>query len=383
MSVNTSPAKAQDVETFIASYHELVDAGYYLRSNEPIVRLWAAGGDDLLQRLYNEFLSAYESKPDDKSKLVLAVNLSDFLPLPAWRAAVERAKADLPGHPFTEMIEAFLLARTGETDAAKPHMELALEMDAGNPDIIAMAASMFAIDWKQPERAMELIDRAMWMAPDIAGYHVVRGDIYGVACGDHASALKEFDRAVQLSPDHYPFRNMRALSHINLGDHTAAITDLEAVLKAYPDSPNGRFTLLKSYLATGNMRGAAGTLLAPRKQLYESGRLEADHPVKVSLLPGKTYSFTLPAVADEQVTVHAEGDDPKFVAPFIALIDPNGDLIAHSVIYTKPMDMPEAGVILSQVLAVPGNYTVVVCHNLSTWQSLGEGELRISMTRNR
>ncbi|MBW4436327.1 MAG: tetratricopeptide repeat protein [Pleurocapsa minor GSE-CHR-MK-17-07R] len=356
--------------------------GHYLRSSEPLVQLWAIGGDELLQRLYDEAILRYEAQPKDKSHLIFAVNLSDFLMLLVWRAAVERVKADLPNHPFTELVVGSYLVRTGEKEEAKPYMDRALAMDAGNPDMVAICASMYALDWKMPQRGLEMIHQAMAAEPDVAWYHIVRGDIYGIALNDHAAAFKDYDRAVELSPDHYPFRNMRAAAQIELGNHAAAITDLEYALKVNPDSPNGRFSLLKCYLSINDMRGAADALLAPRTYLQDVRALDTGDPITLPILPNLTHRLAFSGNSGESVKITAESDDARLVAPFTALIGPDGSVIAHSVLYASQADTPDARVTLTAVLADTGSYTCIVCQNLGTWESLGEGELRVTLTVN-
>lgn len=380
MSGNMQAVLTKDTESLVSRYRQLVDAGHYLRSNEPLVQLWTIGGDDLLQRLYDEAVRRYEAQPNDKSNLIFAVNMSDFLVKSTWHAAVERAKLDLPDHPFTEMIIGSYLVHTGEKEAAKPYMDRALALDTNNPDMLAICAGMYAIDWKMPEHGLELIHQAMDADPNVAWYHIVRGDIYGVALNDHAAALKDYDRAVELTPDHYPFRNMRASEQIALGNHAAAITDLEVALKANPNSPRGRFTLLTSYLSIKDMRGAAEALLAPRTRLQDAGSLHPNTPMTLPILPDVMHRLALNGSAGERATITAESDDARWVAPFVALIDPAGSVIAHSRLYTSQMDAPDARVTLDVVLAASGVHTVVVCQNLGTWESLGEGDLRVTLT---
>lgn len=371
----------QDTEVLVSRYRALVDAGHYLRSNEPLVQLWAVGGDDLLQRLYDEAMSRYEADPNDKSNLIFAANLSDFLAMTTWQAALERLKTDLPDHPFTEMMLGTYLVRTGDKETARPHLDRALALGADNPDMVAICASFYGIDYKMPERARDLIQQVLQSAPDVAWYYAVSGDIHSIVLNDHAAGFRAYDQAVALSPHNYQFRNMRALSNITLGNHTAAIADLEYALKANPNSSAGRFALLKSYLLTGDKRGAADTLLTPRLHLLDGGILDSNHPATVAILPTRMFHFRLNAAHGTHVTITVESDDVNLVAPFAALIDPHGEVSAHSGFYASQGDTPDARVTLRAELTLSGSYTLVVCQNMSTWMSIGDGELRVTLSK--
>ena len=210
-------------------------------------------------------------------------------------------------------------------------------------------------------------------------FYIIRGDIFAIGFNDHIAALKDFDHAVQLTPDHYPFRNIRANSNLALGNHAAAIDDLEIALNANPDSPNGRFTLLKSYVKAVDMRGAADTLLAPRPELRDGGALSADLPITLGLQVMTAYRLSWQAEKRGRVTITAESDDAHDVSPFIALIDPNGEVVAHSTIYASFSETPDASASLHTEVA-PGTYIVFLSQNFSTWMSVGEGSVRLTLT---
>jgi tetratricopeptide (TPR) repeat protein len=366
----------QNIETLVARYRDMVNAGHYMQANEPLVQLWAIGGDELLQHLYDEAMSRYDDNPNNLPNLIFATNLSDYLSLATWRAAVERLESDLPYTAYTEMMIGLHLARTGEKDAAKTHLDRALAIGEGNPDIITICASVYAVDYHMPDRALELMHTVIESNPNVASYYAVRGDIQNVAL-NHQAALEDYTHAVTLAPDHYPYRNMRALALIALGDHQAAIADLEIALKANPSTPYGRFALFKSYVMTGNWRSAAETLLTPRTNLIDCGVLETNRPKVLSILPTRMYHLSFDANTGANITITAESDDARLVAPFAALIAPNGELVTHSGFYASQSDSPIARVALNAEVATSGSYTVVVCENLGSWLSLGEGEVRL------
>jgi adenylate cyclase len=104
-------------------------------------------------------------------------------------------------------------------------LRLALSVDAGDPDTLAMAAAISAFMVGDRESEIEMADRAVAINPNSFGAWNCRGWVYGVA-GQPEEAIRSFERAIRMSPVdprlYFTFAGM-GLALIELGRFDEAI----------------------------------------------------------------------------------------------------------------------------------------------------------------
>jgi len=127
-----------------------------------------------------------------------------------------------------------------------------------------------ALDAGDSEGAMAHLEAAIGTAPDVAAYHVTRGNLLA-AVEDMAEAIRSFERAIDLAPDLVePQFNLGAcLAQEGRLDEAVAV--LRALVEANPELAPGHFVLAQVLHAAGRAAEAA----AAYQRVLE---LHPDHP---------------------------------------------------------------------------------------------------------
>jgi tetratricopeptide (TPR) repeat protein len=313
--------------------------------------------------------------------------------------------------------EAIELLRTGDSDAALDTLNDLIEVA---PDT-AEAYVLRGIAYNQQGRYDEAIDN-MTQAIDIVPYSwefvTFRADTYAQA-GEYGEALFDYTRAIELNPRYTPaFQGRaqanaslgdtvaseiddliatglarrsngsneiaieffteaintdtdlrsksaayynRALSETIRGDNQAAIDDYSAALEIYPDMHDSYLARGIAYRETDQIV-EAGEDFIERMRLLENESFEESmqigDSITVEMAYGNVYRITFAGSADDTVTISARDADGTNVDPLIALLDPDGTVIAGDDDFGGGLD--------SQIedfgLPADGTYTLVVSH---------------------
>lgn len=101
--------------------------------------------------------------------------------------------------------------------------------------------------------ALEAAERALDMAPDLAGSHIALGQYHYMAARDYALALQEYEVAAQLAPGNAELFPMRAFIQRRVGAWDAALENLSQAIALDPrnldllDQQAQNFRVLREY----------------------------------------------------------------------------------------------------------------------------------------
>ena len=105
-------------------------------------------------------------------------------------------------------------------------------------------------------RALEDLDKACTMEPEVAEHFVQRGRVH-VALKQLPQALVDLDTALRLDPALADARLLRAALRAGSSDKNAAIEDLQQLDRTLPPQAHARLTMAQLYASTLNMRDKA------------------------------------------------------------------------------------------------------------------------------
>ena len=112
-------------------------------------------------------------------------------------------------------------------------------------------------------------DKAVQLKPDHANAYHSRGVAKG-ELGQHFAAISNFDKAVQLKPDHANAYYNRGLAKTHLGQHFAAISDYDKAIQLKPDYAD-------AYLNRGFVKAVLGQHFAAISDYDKAIQLKPDH----------------------------------------------------------------------------------------------------------
>ncbi|MBR0719760.1 winged helix-turn-helix domain-containing protein [Bradyrhizobium liaoningense] len=143
--------------------------------------------------------------------------------------------------PQFERTEAVRLAR------------MAVSLDDGDPDILAMAAQVSAFMVGDSQREIEMADRAVALNPNSFHAWHCRGNVYRIA-GLPEEAVRSYERAVRMSPVdpqlHFTFYGM-SMAFIELGRFEEAIVAGKKALRKTPSFPPTDRCLVSAFAHLG------------------------------------------------------------------------------------------------------------------------------------
>jgi tetratricopeptide (TPR) repeat protein len=151
------------------------------------------------------------------------------------------------GPPFPEAYynRAELWLDADETDLALAGMSYVLELDPAFVDAYVNRAGSY-LGNGDPAAALADATAGLALDPDNPYLHTVVGQVHAER-EEFEAARAAFDRALAGAPDLVSALSGRAGVANELGDATAAITDLTAAVAASPDDPELRFNLAFAY----------------------------------------------------------------------------------------------------------------------------------------
>ncbi len=151
--------------------------------------------------------------------------------------------------------------------AALPN-ELDPELRA--PVLLAGRAAA-AIAEARVELAQGLLESLVRQYPRLPSVHYFFGNF--LAQTNPAQALEEYEKELEISPDHLPARVEAAAEYVNREDFDAAIRHGEIAVKSHPDSFAARHVLGRAFLEAGRVNEAIGQLEAGVKLAPDSPEL--------------------------------------------------------------------------------------------------------------
>jgi tetratricopeptide (TPR) repeat protein len=162
-------------------------------------------------------------------------------------ADVDRVLELVPNEPMALVLRARIHQQAGDADAALADLKDVLD---DNPDMAAALELRGLIAAEQEDYALAIRDfrRLVGRNPDDP---VLLGQLgmFFLAAKQPAEAIKRFTLALEIDEEDFPSRRGRGDAALSIGDHAAALKDLEKAVAIKPDDP-GALNNLAWLLAT-------------------------------------------------------------------------------------------------------------------------------------
>jgi len=166
----------------------------------------------------------------------------------------ERALADVdrvvemePRDQTARLLRARILQQAGETDLALTDIEAVLEQDGDAPAALELKGLIAAEREDYPE-AIRSFRRLVAKNPDDPVLLGQLGMLF-LAAKQPREAIRRFTKALEFDADSFPSRRGRSDAEITIGDHAAALADLEKAVALKPED-SGVLNNLAWLLAT-------------------------------------------------------------------------------------------------------------------------------------
>ena len=98
-----------------------------------------------------------------------------------------------------------------------------------------------------PQKAIEYLDEAIKIKPDLAKAYNNRGNVYH-DLGDYQRAIEEYNEAIRLKPDYADAYGNRGVVYERLGQHNQAMEDYNQAILINPDFGNALLNRGNAYL---------------------------------------------------------------------------------------------------------------------------------------
>ncbi len=189
---------------------------------------------DRLDEAEKAFDRAIELAPDEAAVLLQRARLL------AVRGAKERSLADIekvldasPDDATARLLRARVLQQAGDTEKALADLNEVLQAE---PDLAAALELRGLIAAERGDYAAAIRDfrRIVAKHGDDAVLLAQLGTLY-LAAKQPREAIKRFTRALEIDEENFPSRRGRSDAAITIGDHAAALADLEKALDLRPD----------------------------------------------------------------------------------------------------------------------------------------------------
>jgi tetratricopeptide (TPR) repeat protein len=169
-----------------------------------------------------------------------------------------------------------LYRRLEKPELAREHLEAALEGGPVNATVIRELVSV-DLETKDPERALERLNRVIEQAPDNGALYALRGMIYlGFRQGTQLTKAKEAEndlrRAIELDPAHIEAYGLLASLYRATGRMGEAITTFERARDARPEDP-------RVHLLVGTLYEQSGRTEEAIQEYEQVLRLEPNQPI--------------------------------------------------------------------------------------------------------
>jgi len=190
--------------------------------------------NDRLDDAEKAFNQAIEINPDSAGPYVYRGRLH------AVRGDLESAIEDIdhaieidPADASAYVLRARIRQQAGDEAEAIEDVESVLEGDPGNVEALELRGLILA-DKGDYAAAIRDFRRLVGKNPDNAALVSQLGMLYLMA-HQPREAIRRFTRALEIDESHFPSRRGRSDARISIGEHAAALADLEKALEQRPD----------------------------------------------------------------------------------------------------------------------------------------------------
>lgn len=180
------------------------------------------------------FDRAIELEPDSSSPLLQRARLLAVdEKYPEALADIDRALEMEPGNPATLVLRARIRQQAGESDKALDDVQAVLSDDPDNTIALELRG-LIAAERDDYATAIRDFRRLVARNGDDAVLVSQLGMLY-LAAKQPREAIRRFTRALEIDDEHFASRRGRSDAAISIGDHRAAIDDLEKAHALKPD----------------------------------------------------------------------------------------------------------------------------------------------------
>jgi len=102
-----------------------------------------------------------------------------------------------------------------------------------------------------PPKAIEYLNEAIKLRPDLAEAYNNRGNAYG-DLGQHQRAIEDYNEAIRLNPHYANAYNNRGYTYSDLGQHQQAIEDYNEAIRLKPENTSAYHNRGQAYFIQGN-----------------------------------------------------------------------------------------------------------------------------------
>jgi tetratricopeptide (TPR) repeat protein len=148
-------------------------------------------------------------------------------------ADIDHAIDLAPRDQAARLLRARIQQQAGNTEAALADIEAVLEQDADMPAALELKGLIAAEREDYPE-AIRCFRKLVAKNPDDAVVLSQLGTLF-LAAKQPREAIRRFTKALEIDADNFPSRRGRSDAEISIGDHVAAIADLEKAYALKPD----------------------------------------------------------------------------------------------------------------------------------------------------
>jgi tetratricopeptide (TPR) repeat protein len=250
---------------------------------------------------------------------------------------------------------------TGDQYAALADFQQAVNLAPNNPHVYSVIGSTHqqmgnAID------ALIALDYALGLDPADARSHYFRGMAL-LDNSDYQGAFAEFSLAIQYDPAYVDAWYDRARVDVLLQQTTGALADLDQALTIHPEFDLALVFRGALHEWAGDQSQATSDFFAYTTALdatvQNGGALDPNSSETINLDTRVLYTFTFEGSAGDTVQLAAQSAQDQ-VDPVLVLLGPDGQTpLAGSDDVTPNV----SDAIISNVLPVTGEYTVLVTHS--------------------
>jgi len=147
-------------------------------------------------------------------------------------ADIDQAIGNDPGNRSALLLRARIHQQSGDGDGARADVEAVLDADPDLPAALELRG-LLAAERQDYEAAIRDFRRLAARNPDDTAVIGQLGMLY-LAAKQPREAIARFTRALEIEADNFPCRRGRSDAAISMGDHPAALADLEKALTIKP-----------------------------------------------------------------------------------------------------------------------------------------------------
>jgi len=192
--------------------------------------------DEKLEAAQEAFDRALKLEPDSASALLQRARLRALRgDRPEALADLDKAIGIAPDEALLLVLRARIHQQAGDSDRATADLERVLKTTPDHPAALELRG-LIAADRQDYAAAIRDFRRLVSQRQDDVVLIGQLGTLYLMA-KQPRQAIKRFSRALELDASNFPCRRGRSDAEISIGDHAAALADLEKAIELKPDDP--------------------------------------------------------------------------------------------------------------------------------------------------